>query len=84
MKKLLVSDITDTIYLANAKPVKGSADLFEVVGEKQDYTDEAIKAVYQWFLNKCQESETKFFQIRFGSKPWLTMDMRNTEEATNE
>lgn len=83
MKKLLVSDLTDTIYLANAKPVKGHDDLFETVGEKQDFTDEAIKSVYQWFLNHCRKEKSGFYQIRFPGKPWLTMDL-NEMEATNE
>lgn len=72
-KKLLVSDLTNTIYLARAKRV-GDSDLFETVGEKEDMTDEAIKAVYQWFLNQCQEQEEKNFRIRFPGKPWLSMD----------
>ena len=47
MKKLLVSDITKTIYLTNAKPIKDHPNLFEATGEKQDYTDEAIRAVFE-------------------------------------
>ena len=84
MKKLLVSEITDTIYLANAKPVKDHEDLFETVGEKQDYTDECIKAVYQWFLNHCREEESGMYQIRFPGKPWLTMNLSDAEPAPTE
>ena len=81
MKKLLVSDITNTIYLANAKPVKDHPGLLETVGEKQDYTDAAIAAVYQWFLNHCKAEESGMYQIRFPSKPWLTMNLNEEREA---
>lgn len=75
MKKLVVSDLTDKIYLCNTKPVKDNDKIIEVVGEKQDYTDEAIGAVYQWFLNHCRNEESGMYQIRYGDKPWLTMMM---------
>ena len=84
MKKLLVSDITNTIYLANAKPVKDHSNLFETIGEKKDFTDEAIKAVYQWFLNHCREEESGFYQIRFPNMPWLTMDLNELTPTTTE
>lgn len=73
MKKLVVSPLTNTIYLTNVKEHKDG--LVESVGEKQDYTREAVKAVYEWFLNQARESEDKMFQIRYGDRPWLTMEM---------
>jgi len=82
MKKLVVSDITDTIYLANTKPVKDHPDLIETIGEKQDYTDECLRAVYIWFLNHCREEKSGMYQIRYGDKPWLTMDLSKCEKAT--
>lgn len=75
MKKLVVSDITDNIYLCKTKPVKDHDGLIEVVGEKEDYTDEAIRAVYRWFLNHCRAEESGMYQIRYGDKPWLTMQI---------
>ncbi len=75
MKKLVVSELTDNIYLCNTKPVKDNDKIVEVVGEKQDYTDEAIQAVYQWFLNHCRTEESGMYQIRYGDKPWLTMNL---------
>lgn len=81
MKKLLVSDVTNKIYLVNAKPVKGHPHLVEAVGEKQDYTDEAIGAVYQWFLNHCRKEKSGLYQVRFPNKPWLTMNLNETGEA---
>ena len=84
MKKLVVSDISDTIYLASTKPVKDHPDLIETIGEKQDYTDECLRAVYQWFLNHCREEESGMYQIRYGDKPWLTMNLKDAEPAPTE
>ena len=81
MKKLVVSDISDTIYLANTKPVKDHPDLIETIGEKQDFTDECLRAVYQWFLQHCQVEESGVYRIRYGDKPWLTMDLKERHEA---
>ncbi len=81
MKKLLVSDLTDNIYLCNTKPVKDNDKIVEAVGEKLDYTDEAIRAVYQWFLNHCRQEESGMYQIRYGDKPWLTMNLNDSTEA---
>lgn len=81
MKKLVVSDISDTIYLANTKPVKDHPDLIETIGEKQDYTDECLRAVYQWFLNHSRAEKSGVYRIRYGKKPWLTMDLNVCSEA---
>ena len=82
MKKLVVSDISDTIYLASTKPVKDHPDLIETIGEKQDFTDECLRAVYQWFLQHCQAEESGIYRIRYGKNPWLTMDLSKCEKAT--
>ena len=71
-KKLLVSDISNTIYLANAKPMKDNPTLFVATGEKQDFTDEAIKAVFQWFMNNHKENEpNEAFEVTFKSSPYI-------------
>jgi hypothetical protein len=73
MKKLVVSPITNTIYLTNVKEHKDG--WLESIGEKQDYTQEAVRAVYEWFLNQAKESEDKMFQIKYGDRPWLAMQV---------
>lgn len=84
MKKLLVSDITNTIYLANAKPVKNNPKLFETIGEKQDFTDEAIKAVFQWFMNNYENEECKeAFDVTFKNCPYV-LRMIKIEESEGE
>lgn len=83
MKKLLVSDITKTIYLANAKPLKGCPDCWEVVGEKQNFTNEAIRAVFEWFMKNFQENEpNEAFEVKFGNCPYiLQMIKREPKES---
>lgn len=71
-KKLLVSDISNKIYLANAKPIKGLDRVFETVGEKKDFTDEAIRAVFEWFMKKHKENEpNEAYQIKFSDCPYV-------------
>lgn len=77
-KKLMVSPITNTIYLTNVKPVGDKPGLFETKGEKQDYTDEAIRAVFQWFMNNCEkDSGNTGYEIRFENCPYV---LRMTKE----
>lgn len=78
-KTLVVSDIADTIYLCRTKPVEGHDGIIECVGEKTDMTDEAIRAVYQWFMNHCKKEESGMYQIRYGDNPWLTMNLHVTD-----
>ena len=73
MKRLMVSPITHTIYLTNVKEQKNG--VFLSTGEKQDYTNEAVAAVYEWFLNQAKESDEKIFRIKYGDNPWLTMEV---------
>lgn len=71
-KKLLVSDISNKIYLANAKPIKGLDGVFETVGEKKDFTDEAIRAVFEWFIKRYKENEpNEAYQITFTNCPYV-------------
>ena len=67
----MVSPITDTIWLANYKDLGNG--YFKAVGEKQDYTQEAVRAVYEWFMNQARASDDKMFEVRYGDNPWLTM-----------
>lgn len=82
MKKLLVSEITKTIYLANAKPIKNLPKLFETVGEKQDFTDEAIRAVFEWFMINFQENEpNEAFEVKFGECPYILQMIKRSEKG---
>ena len=85
MKKLLVSDITKTIYLTNAKPIKDHPNLFEATGEKQDYTNEAIRAVFEWFMANFKENEpNEAFEVKFGDCPYILQMIKRIDHSTEK
>lgn len=85
MKKLLVSDITKTIYLANARPIKNYPNLFEASGEKQDFTNEAIRAVFEWFMQNFKENEpNEAFEVTFGDCPYVLRMIKRTKKGGAE
>ena len=73
MKKLLVSTLTKTIYLTdNARPIKDDPKGFIATGIKEDFTDEAIKAVFEWFMVNHKENEpNEAFEVRFKKSPYV-------------
>lgn len=80
MKKLLMSDLTKTIYLANAKPLKGLPNCWETVGEKQDFTDEAIRAVFEWFMANFKENEpNEAFEVKYGNCPYVLQMVKRSK-----
>lgn len=85
MKKLLVSDITKTIYLANAKPLKGCPHCWETVGEKQDFTYEAIRAVFEWFMANFKENEPNGeFEVRFRNCPYVLQMIKQEPKESED
>lgn len=80
-KKLMVSPLTNKIYLTNVKRDKNNPDLFVSTGEKQDYTDEAIRAVFEWFMNNHKENEpNEAYEIRFNNCPYVLSMTKEREE----
>ena len=68
-KTMGVSPITDTIYYGTVKDNKW-------VGKKEDVTDSAIKAVFEWFMHKMEnECPDGAYQIRFPNVPYV-LEMR--------
>lgn len=85
-KKLMVSTLTNKIYLTNVRQDKKNPELYIATGEKQDYTDEAIRAVFEWFMNNHKQNEpNEAFEIRFKNCPYvLTMTKeRDPNEKTD-
>lgn len=75
-EKLVISPISSNIYWAEVKKIEDG--IVECVGEKRDVTMNALKVVYQWFLDKANDEESGVFRIRFGKEnPWLELDLRN-------
>jgi hypothetical protein len=80
MKRLMVSPLTGKIYLTSVKPLGNG--LFQSTGQKQDYTDEAIRSVYEMFLQKANESKDGLFQIKYGDNSWMTMQVDKSLERS--
>ncbi|MFR7913879.1 hypothetical protein [Eubacterium ramulus] len=73
-KSMGVSPITGTIYCGMLKDD-------EWVGEKEDVTDMAIRAVFDWFIQKYGEevhSESGEYQLKFKNTPYV-LSMRKEE-----
>lgn len=71
-----VSPITNTIYYG---AMKGD----EFVGDKEDITTIAVRAVFEWFIQKLEsESPDGAFQVRFPQVPYV-LEMRR-ESGENE
>lgn len=76
MSKVMgVSPISDIIYYGNVKNGMWQ-------GKKEDVTDEAIKAVFEWFMHKVDnlEDDKNCFEIRFGDLPYV---LRMKKEELN-
>ena len=68
-KTMGVSPITDTIYYGTVKN-----NMWQ--GKKEDVTDMAIKAVFEWFMHKLDADEKQVaYQIKFQSLPYV-LEMR--------
>ena len=70
-----VSPLTNTIFIGKSKKLKNG--VFEWVGEKHDITDDAIRAVFEWFMNNYKNNEqNKAYEIRYTNCPYvLTMTL---------
>ena len=63
-KKLLASELTNKIYLTSAKDM-GNGNIL-ATGKKEDYTDEAINAVFQHMFYLAEE--TGFYEYEYPSQ----------------
>ena len=65
-----VSLLTNTIYAGTSKDCGNG--LKKWVGKKHDVTDEAIKAVFEWFMNNHIENEpNEAYEVRFEGCPYV-------------
>lgn len=84
-EELTYSPITGIIYWADVRHVEGDEQYVVCVGEKRDVTNNAIKAVYQHFLDKAKESPYGVYSIRFGAdQPWLRMEIPEEEDDATD
>ena len=79
MRRLMNSIIGNRIYLTAVKEMKDRPGLFLSQGKKEDYTDEAIRAVFEWFINNHKENEpSEAYEVKFENLPYV---LRMTKEV---
>jgi len=69
-KSFGVSPITGQIFMGTSKPVESDPHARVWIGDKQDVTDEVIKAVFEWFMFQAKDSGRH--SIRYGRLGDLT------------
>jgi len=66
MKQLMVSMLGNKIYLTNIKQDKDNPKISIATGKQEDYTDEAIRAVFEWFMHEHKKHESnRAYEVRF-------------------
>ena len=75
MKQLMVSMLGNRIYLTNIKQDKDNPKISIATGKQEDYTDEAIRAVFEWFMHEHIKNEPNDgYQLKYeGCDYVLTM-----------
>ena len=54
------------------KGVTSTIDIAKAQGEKQDYTDEAIRAVFEWFMNNHKQNEpAEAWEVEYADCPYV-------------
>lgn len=76
MKKLLISPLTGRIHYATVKELSNGN--YKLTGKREDLTDEAIAAVFEWFLNHLKEEGGEVYSIRYEGVPYV-LEMRKVE-----
>ena len=77
-KTMGVSPITDTIFYGTVKDNMW-------VGKREDVTDIAIAAVFEWFVHKHKKECPKgMYEIRFPNSPYVLSMKKEVEEQELE
>lgn len=66
------SPVTNTIYAGNTKISK--KDGMELWTKKEDVTDDAIRAVFEWFVNNSKDDGNSIYQISYKGFGTLSYD----------
>lgn len=81
-KRMMVTAITNTIYYGEVKDLGNG--IYQSVGKREDVTDEAIRVVFEWFINNYQDNEpNEAFEISFKNCPYV-LTMTKKEKITDE
>ncbi len=76
-KGMGVSPITNTIYYGTLKDTGKGFEMW--TGKREIVTDEAIKAVFEWFMHNMEDNHS--YSISFPNLPYV-LEMRRKEETS--
>lgn len=72
MKKICFSTTTHKIVIISVHNEKGSQEKAYTVGSPRDCTNEALAAVFFWFMEKLKEQPQKnSFEMRYDELPFV-------------
>ena len=78
MKKMLISPLTGRINYATVREL--SSGNYQLTGDREDVTDEAVRAVFEWFMHKIQETENaRAYEIKYEGVPYV-LEMRKIQD----
>jgi hypothetical protein len=80
MKKILVSPLTGRIHYATVRQLSDNS--FQRTGKSEDITEDAVAAVFEWFMYKIKNTENaNGYTIRYQGVPYvLSMTAENAEQ----
>lgn len=83
MKQLKVSPITNDIVLANFTDLGNG--IYKKVSKAEVYTDEAIRAVFEWFMKNHKENEPcEAYEVTYKGCDYVLQMIKKPQEVENE
>lgn len=74
-----VSPLTNTIYYGTQDPKRNVW-----TGKKEDVTDEAVKAVFIWFMGKMEEGNEECYSVTFPNTGYILTMYKSEEPADSD
>jgi len=79
MKRLLNSQVPNKIVLVNVKPVKDKPNVVLATGKTEDYTGDALKAVFEWFKNNIGKEKGDEYHITYEGEEFVLKMVRKED-----
>ena len=78
LKTLAVAPFSKIIYLTHVNEEKHL-----MVGKREDFTDKAIAAVFEWFMRNFEDNEPNVaFEIRYANCPYVLRMIKEEKKET--
>lgn len=79
MKHLMTNPLTNKIFLTQVQET--ARGLFLAKGKQQDYTDEAIGSVFEWFMNNFKQNEpNEAYEITYPDCPYILRMIKKKQQ----